>query len=801
MRRTALLALLSHWRRHPFQLLTLVLGLALATGLWSGVQAINAEARASYDRAASALGSDRPVLQAVTGTIPEPVYIAMRRAGWKVTPVVDGWIDAGEGRVRLLGIDPLTAPPDFAPVGGLDGGAAADPLGFLVPPGRLIASPDTARRLTAEGLPPVIVSDAAAPGIVLADIGIAQRILGLEGQLSRLILVEEGGATLGNPEDFMDELALHAPQGSAGLQRLTDSFHLNLTAFGFLSFAVGLLIVHGAIGLAFEQRRPMFRTLRALGLPARTLTGLVGAELVSLAVVSGLLGIVLGYVVAAALIPDVAATLRGLYGVPVEGGLSLRPAWWAAGIGIALLGTLVAGMGTIWKIARLPVLAQARPRAWARADARLAWAQGAGAALLALVALGAKAFGEGLAGGFTLLAALLLSAALALPLALTALFGLTAKLARGARAEWFWADTRQQLPSLSLALMALLLALAANIGVSTMVYSFRLTFNGWLDQRLVSDLYVTATDAAEAERLSTWIAPRPDTLLPIWHVGGEILGRPAEVYGVADNPVYPANWPMLEALPDAWDRIRRGEGALVNEQLARREGLHPGDGLTLPGGAVMEIAGVYSDYGNPSSQVAIGLPRLVALYPGVERLRFGILTGTPRELARALTEELGMAEGQISDQASIKAFSRDVFERTFAVTDALNVLTLAVAGFAILTSLLTLGAMRLPQLAPVWALGLPRRQLARLELLRTLALAGFTFLLALPLGLALAWVLLTVINVEAFGWRLPMYLFPAEWLRLALFALIAAALAGLWPAFRLTRLAPATLLRIFSNER
>ncbi len=801
MRRTALLALLSHWRHHPFQLLTLVLGLALATGLWSGVQAINAEARASYDRAASALGSDRPVLQAATGTIPESVYIAMRRAGWKVTPVVDGWIEAGEGSVRLLGIDALTAPPDFAPAGSLEGGAAADPLGFLMPPGRMIAAPDTARRLTAKELPPVIVSDAAAPGIVLADIGIAQQLLRLEGQVSRLVLAEESTATLGNPEDFLEGLTLNAPQGSAGLQRLTDSFHLNLTAFGFLSFAVGLLIVHGAIGLAFEQRRPMFRTLRALGLPARTLTGLVAAELASLAVAAGLLGIVLGYVVAAALIPDVAATLRGLYGVPVEGELSLRPAWWGAGMGIALLGTLVAGMGTIWKIARLPVLAPARPRAWARADARLAWAQGAGAALLALVALGARAFGEGLVGGFALLAALLLSAALALPLALAALFGLTARLARGARAEWFWADTRQQLPSLSLALMALLLALATNIGVSTMVYSFRLTFDGWLDQRLVSDLYVTAADAAEAERLRAWLALRPETLLPIWRVDGEILGRPAEVYGVADNPVYPANWPMLEALPDAWDRVRRGEGALVNEQLARREGLNPGDRLTLPGGAVMEIAGIYSDYGNPSGQVAIGLPRLVALYPGVERLRFGILTDTPRELARALTEELGIAEGQISDQASIKAFSREVFERTFAVTDALNVLTLAVAGFAILTSLLTLGAMRLPQLAPVWALGLPRRQLARLELLRTLALAGFTFLLALPLGLALAWVLLTVINVEAFGWRLPMYLFPAEWLRLALFALIAAALAGLWPAFRLTRLAPATLLRIFSNER
>ena len=99
-------------------------------------------------------------------------------------------------------------------------------------------------------------------------------------------------------------------------------------------------------------------------------------------------------------------------------------------------------------------------------------------------------------------------------------------------------------------------------------------------------------------------------------------------------------------------------------------------------------------------------------------------------------------------------------ERTFTVTQALNVLTLSVAGFAIFTSLLTQSAMRLPQLAPVWAMGLTRRELAMLELGRALLLAGVTFAAALPLGLGLAWLLLHVVNVEAFGWRLPT---PVDW--------------------------------------
>ena len=161
----------------------------------------------------------------------------------------------------------------------------------------------------------------------------------------------------------------------------------------------------------------------------------------------------------------------------------------------------------------------------------------------------------------------------------------------------------------------------------------------------------------------------------------------------------------------------------------------------------------------------------------------------------------GVADAAIIGQAAVKSASLAVFERTFAVTAALNVLTLAVAGFAMLMSLLTLAAMRLPQLAPVWALGLTRRHLARLDLLRALVLAALTGVLALPLGLGLAWALLAVVNVEAFGWRLPMYLFWFDYLRLGLLALLAAGLAALWPAWRLSHTPPAQLLGVFRHER
>jgi putative ABC transport system permease protein len=424
-----------------------------------------------------------------------------------------------------------------------------------------------------------------------------------------------------------------------------------------------------------------------------------------------------------------------------------------------------------------------------------------GAGVLAVVALVAALAGGGLVGGFVLLGALLLAAALALPALLSAVLAAGASLARRPVAQWFWADTRQQLPGLSLALMALLLALSANIGVGTMVSSFRLTFIGWLDQRLASELYVSAEDEAQAEALLRFLDGRA-TALPIWGAETDIAGAPGEVYSVADHPTYRDNWPLLSSLPGAWDRVAAGEATMINEQLARRERLTPGDTLTLPGGA-LTVAGVYSDYGNPLAQALVSPGLFIDRFPAADRTDFGLRV-PPAEvdaLRADLTEDFGLAPDRIVDQEALKSVSRQVFERTFAVTGALNVLTLAVAGFAILTSLLTLANMRLPGLAPVWALGLTRRKLAWVELLRAVLLAALTAAAALPVGLLLAWVLLAVINVEAFGWRLPMHLFPGQWLLLFALSLLAAALAALWPARRLARRPAADLIKVFAHER
>ncbi len=799
MIRPTLQALMSHWRAQPLQCLTLILGLALATALFSGVQAINSEARSAYAQAADAVSGPGAVLERADGApIEQAQFISLRRAGWMVSPVIEGRTRISGTQVRLIGIDPLTAPQ------GSRAGQAAlsqeDGTGFLSG-GTLFAAPNTAA-----GLPDaqnIRAIEGLAPGLVFADIGVAQDLLERPGEFDRLLVADEQPLSRPSLAEIAPDLQLRTGGTEGDLARLTDSFHLNLTAFGLLSFAVGLFIVHATIGLAFEQRRAMFRTLRALGIPARLLVTVLLAELGIFAVTAGLIGTGLGYFIAAALLPDVAATLTGLYGANVDGSLTFRANWWLTGMAIAILGTAVASANSLQKLARLPVLAPAKPRAWVMASDKTALLQaGLALALLALAALGVI-FGRGVVAGFATLGALMIGAAFALPMILRLCVGLAARVAKNVKPQWFWADTRQQIPGLSLALMALLLALATNIGVGTMVSSFRLTFTGWLDQRLASELYLRASDAEQAAELQTWLAPRTDAILPLINTEIEILGRPAEVFGIADHPTYRDNWPLLERLPDVWDRVATGQAILINEQLSIREGLRAGDTLTLGPDWQAEIAGVYSDYGNPRIQILLNTDAMDARFPDLTALQFALRVppDQAQPLMDALNEQFDLGPDAVIDQAAIKAFSLEVFERTFTVSAALNILTLSVAGFAILTSLLTLSAMRLPQLAPVWALGMTHASLARLELLRAVLLAAMTLIAAVPLGLALAWVLLNVINVEAFGWRLPMYLFPTAWLILAVAALGAAVLASLWPAWRLYRTPPAHLLKIFVNER
>jgi len=818
-----LMTLLSHWRRHPMNLATLVVGLAVATALWSGVQALNRQARASYDRAAAVFGEAgaASIVSAKGLLVAQDHYVALRRAGWKVSPILEGTVRTGAKSYRLIGLEPLTMPKGSA-VAGLATGN--DLEAFLTAPGRTLAARETLVELGLEAgarpgtdsgavLPPLVRADTLAPGLLVVDIGVAQTVLGRPGQLTRLAVERGDGHDVTALAAALaavagDTLRLETADETGDLSRLTDSFHLNLTAFGFLAFIVGLFIVHASIGLAFEQRLGTLRTMRSTGAPLSVLMAVLVGEVVLIAVAAGAIGMVCGYVIAGALLPDVAASLEGLYGAHVDGHLAIEARWWASGLGMALAGALAASAASLVKVYRMPILAVAKPMAWREAQQVQLRRQGVLALFCVGIALASLLWGRGLVAGFAVIGGVLLGAALMLPLALSVVLRLGERTAKGALSSWFWADTRQQLSGLSLALMALLLALAANVGVGTMVEGFRVTFTGWLDERLNSEIYLDAAGPAEAREIEAWLAndSRVAAILPVWKAETRVKGWPVDVFGTRDHATYRDHFSLIRALPDAWDRVREGTGVLASEQLAERMGLAPGSVLSLPAAYGLwnvEVAGIYPDYGNPKGQVRVNVDHLVRHWPGARRTSYSLRVAPEAADAviESLRSELGGKLARVVDQASLKAMSTQIFEKTFSVTGALNSLTLVVSGIALFASLLTLSDLRLIQLAPVWALGVTRRRLMDLEIGKLLALAALTAVLAVPLGLVLAWCLVAIVNVQAFGWRLPFHVFPMQWALILALALATALLAAVIPAIRLARTAPQDLLKVFANER
>lgn len=828
---TALATLLSHYKRHPGQLAMLLLGLWVAGALWSGVQAINASARDSYARAEALFTTGLDRLERRDG---EPLtredFLRLRRAGLPVSPLIEGSLDVSDGtELRVIGIDPLTLPGDSAFAAASSQGELT---GFLTSPWQTRVAPDTLPALglsareaggaeprlggLAEGrLPPLVLSPTLPPDTLVMDIAAAAALLDSGERLSRLVTAP--GALERPPEGLV--LTRAATLVSPG--QLTESFHLNLSAMALLALVVGLFIVQAALGLALEQRLGMLRTLRALGVSGRGLVGLLALELLLLGVAGAVAGIISGVWLARVLLPDVAATLGSLYGAEVAVTLNLPWHYWLGGLGVTLGGLLLAGSGVLWRAARLSVLGLGQAQAWRAGfyrQLRGMGLAGGGVSAVGLILwawLSRQPAGEGLLPGFGLIAALLLASALLLPpLIALILAGLGRLVRHRPLAQWALADLQLQLPRLALAMMALLIALSANLGVSSMVGGFRLTFLDWLDQRLVADYYLRPAPE-QFDEVQAWLAERPGVgeLLPTRHAEATLLGivssegsrspqLPVGLYGITPGESLMPNWPLLatQAGRDAaWQAFAAGEAAFVNEQLAIDQRLEPGDRLTLTspsGQETLTVAAVYPDYGNTRGEVLLATPQLAQRFAATPSSIGIVLAANVDEAALrdALRQRFALGSDALVDQREVKRVSVEIFERTFTITRALSALTLAVAALALLASLLAQARERRRQLAPLWALGVPRARLVTVQLVQLAGMALGVGVLAVPLGSLLALGLVAVINVAAFGWRLPLHVFPGDIAVTLATAGAVALLAAALPATRLWRTPPRALL-------
>jgi putative ABC transport system permease protein len=344
------------------------------------------------------------------------------------------------------------------------------------------------------------------------------------------------------------------------------------------------------------------------------------------------------------------------------------------------------------------------------------------------------------------------------------------------------------------------------------VQSFRATVVDWLEMTLDADVYVSSP---------TMVSSRNDAALD-----PELVRRLRALDGVAgvntvrgllvDTQHGVANLVALEMAPgserrfhfvagdarSAWPAFRERGEVLVSEPYAFRHDVVVGDSVIVRGAQgprAFRIAGVYRDYASDAGTVMMHRSTYRAHFRDEAVSGVGLFlddpAAVPETIARIHARLDAGDDVLVRSNRDLRETSIEIFDRTFAITNILRLLTVFVAFVGVLSALMALQLERSRELGVLRAIGLTPRQLWRLVTLQTGVMGLFAGIISLPFGVMLAAILVLVVNKRSFGWTLELHLTPEVMVQAMVLALVAALLAGVYPGYRMARTPPARALR------
>lgn len=759
------------------------------------------------------------------------------------------------GAVTVLGVDPLAEAPLRASLGfgtartnggsrGLDlaalltrSGACMVLDGVAWAPGP--APPDDAVQLLVESrgvrstlqvvsrlAPTDPVVRAGLARVVVVDLATAQEVLGRVGRLDTIDLVlrpeqVERVRSLLPPE--VDLQSVEGARVAAG--DLTRAFRLNLQALSLLTLLVGAFLVFNTVSFAVVRRRRDLGVLRALGASRRRIFVVVLVEAVVLGLVGTVLGLGLGYALAHGLLDLVTRTIQDHYFTVTVTDVAVGTWQLLAAVGLGLGTCAVAAIAPAWdatRVAPREVLLRTtlETRAGRLVGRGLLVAVGLAAAGVAVLAFGGRSVGVAYVGLF----GVLLGAAGLTPLVCSAVAAAARPLAErcfGVVGTHATRGVRRNLSRTAVATAALMLAVATTVGLGTMIQSFRAGVDRWLGSALNADVFVAApSSVSERYRvridadLAARIAALPEVGAAVGYHRFETPGRGLGAGGDAVERVRCIAVEGFEHVLETFEPVRgdaaaiharaRAGDLLVSEPFAYRNGLAAGDRLALhgrDGWVELDIAGVFFDYGSEVGYVVMPHTTQLAHFRDGGVAAFGLFAAdgvAPDAVAEAVRLVTESSDQRLTVQTSdaLQAASLEVFDRTFAVTAALRGLCILVAFLGIWSALMALQLERRREFGVLRALGATPRQVRALITTQTGLLGLGAGLWALPVGAALGWILIHVVNKRSFGWTLLRFELQGVVLLEALaVAVVAAVLAGWQPARTFGRIKVTEALR------
>ena len=783
----------------------------------------------SQDLEITAIGGVPDRVYAELATLPYPLHLTPRmedfavvRPGGEVLPLVGLDLVSGmlEPGVRLPepGETPAAgsrASPDWERsvwIGAGLGRAAGDSIRLQIN--------DQDAVYPVAGVLPDLSDSGELPRAVVMDIGLAQRLLRRQGRIDRILVRLPAGSDAAQYESLLAARFPGLQVARAGARtrenrKMLAAFRWNLRLLSYIALIVGSFLIYNTISVSVVRRRREIGVLRALGATRIQVLLAFLAEAALFGMAGAAAGIPLARAMAAGAVRLLGVTVESLYVSSAPAPVALTPGLVAIGVSIALALALLSALAPALEAARVsPVEAMERgareyhARVHKRRDAAIA-------VLLSLAALGSSRLPPiGATPVFGYLAALLLivAATLAMPAIVSASMAASGALLRslgfaGVEPLLAGRSLAASLRRSSTLTAALATAVAMMASVGIMVASFRRTVVDWMNQQLPADLY-----------LSPAVPPAPDRHPTLDPQVEAIVARVPGVAAAGSFRSYSISFGGLPATLGATDlsivartgrlhflsgnraeilsELAGHDAVVVSEPFANKHLLHPGDFISLPlhiRPARFRVAGVFYDYGSEAGLILIDRATLANYMPLGPPTNLAVILSPgvdPEAARRDVAAALSGHRVGIFLNREIRAQAIRIFDRTFAITYALEAVAIAVAVIGIAGALLAVVIDRRRELGLLRFLGASQPQVRRLIVCEAALLGLLASLAGLALGVLLSWILIFVINKQSFGWTIQFH-WPLALLAAGLGGVfVATLLAALYPARAAARLVP-----------
>jgi putative ABC transport system permease protein len=658
-----------------------------------------------------------------------------------------------------------------------------------------------------------IVMDLAAAQNALARYGRVDRVLlkvpqtpSLEEWQQRLRSVLPAGVEVG-------------PQGSGTNEnrRMLAAFRWNLRLLSYISLMVGAFLIYNTISVSVVRRRPDIGIVRALGASRSLILSAFVGEAACSGLAGALLGLPLGRFMATGAVHLMSATVESLYVSSRPGSIELNTASVLLALAIGVGVAVASAYSPAREASQVsPVEAMARGRR--EYDVRVRKTRDLWLALVLGLAAAVASRAPAVAGKPLLgyLAAILLvtASALAMPAFVDALTSLSSNLLGkffGVEAMLASRSLAASLRRTSVLVGALSTAIAMMTAVGIMVGSFRQSVVLWMSNQLPADLYLRPAGSPAADRhptislgLAEDIAKIPGVVaverLRAYEISYQ--GMPATLASADLDVLDVIRWyphseflsgrPQQQVLPE----LRHSNAVVVSEPFTYKHHLKAGDFITLSLGetqASFRIADIYYDYSSERGSILMDRQTMLRYLPDPALSNLAIYLSPEYELASVRAQIEKAAAGRrvlMFSNRDLRAEAIRIFDRTFAITYALEAVAVIVAVMGIAGALLALVIDRRRELGLLRFLGAATGQVRKLILVEAGLLGLLANLAGLALGFALSLILIYVINKQSFGWTIRFH-WPVQILLGALTVVYAATvLAGLYPAQVAVRLNP-----------